>query len=117
MLSLVLVEEAIAALGVLKSSASLPSSQLIQLVMLKLSRTPPVLPTTSQQQQQQQQQEYDNNDDDPGNHYDGNGNRNRNQHDAPAAPQTPSGSSLVSPPMPRKKPYDFASPSPVSGSD
>ena len=119
MLSLVLVEEAIAALGVLKSSASLPSSQLIQLAMLKLSHTPPVLPTTSQQQQQQQQREYDNNDDGPGNHYDGNGNNtyNHNQHDAPAAPQTPSGSSLVSPPMPRKKPYDFASPSPVSRSD
>jgi hypothetical protein len=119
MLSLILVKEAIAALGVLKSSASLPSSQLIQLASSKLSHTPPILPTTSQQQQQQQQQEYDNNDDDRSNHGDGNGNNtyNHNPHDTPAAPQTPSGSSLVSPPMPRKKPYDFASPSPVSGSD
>jgi hypothetical protein len=114
--SLILVKEAIAALGVLKSSASLPSLQLIQLALSELSLTPPVPPMMSQQKQQQ---EYDNNNDDHGNHGDGNGNNNtynHNQHDAPAAPQTPAGSSLVSPPMPRKKPYDFTSPSPVSGS-
>jgi len=105
MSSMILVKEAIAALGILKSSSSdaingkgdSGTEQTIQLALSKLS-----LPT-----QPSPQQEYDNN----GNDVDGNDKTHSHHHDI-VVPQTPIGSSLVSPPLPKKIPYDFASPSP-----
>mmetsp|Transcript_11632 Transcript_11632/g.13175 ORF Transcript_11632/g.13175 Transcript_11632/m.13175 type:complete len:280 (-) Transcript_11632:1213-2052(-) len=103
MSSMILVKEAIAALGILKSSdagngkGDSGTEQTIQLALSKLS--PPTQPSL--------QQKYDNN----GNDVDGNDKTHSHHHDI-VVPQTPIGSSLVSPPLPKKIPYDFASPSP-----
>jgi len=102
---MILVKEAITALGMLKSSSSdsgnskgdSGTEQTIQLALSKLS--PPT--------QLSLQQEYDNNGD-------GNDKTHSHNHDI-VVPQTPIGSSLVSPPLPKKMPYDFASPSPSGG--
>ena len=81
--ALILVKEAAAALGVLKRPSNIPSSEILQSALSKLSPSSPPPPPPSHQLL---------------------GVENTN-HEEENNPQTPIGSSLLSPPMPKKIPF------------
>ena len=90
--ALILVKDAAAALGVLKKSDNVPSSELVRSALSKLSASSlsfPVPPSPSNENKNKNKS---------GNHI----HRSRDQEEIP---QTPVGSSLLSPPMPKKIPF------------
>jgi hypothetical protein len=97
--ALILVKEAAAALGVLKKPDNVPSAELVRSALSKLSSPSSSFPVPHQSPL-------------PSRQLDENGNKNGND-DQDDAPQTPSGSALLSPPMPKKMPF-IPTPSGVS---
>ncbi len=91
--ALILVKEAAAALGVLKKANNAPSSDLIRSALSKLSSTssPPFSVPPSPPP--------------PGGNGDNSESEKRVQDQTQDIPQTPIGSSLLSPPMPKKMPF------------
>jgi hypothetical protein len=94
--ALVLVKEATTALGVLRKPDNVPSSELIRSALSKLTPSSS-FPVPHSSPQQLDDNEEDNDSD---NHH-----HNYHVQDDVPLPQTPAGSSLLSPPMPKKLPF------------